>query len=74
MTPRGSGCGGEPGEVVRAQVAPRREVGVPVEAAFHGTDSSRLGFGSSDGCVLMAVPDVVDLYARVRLNTPVIVR
>jgi L,D-transpeptidase catalytic domain len=41
---------------------------------IHGTEASRLGIGCSDGCILMTVSNVIDLYSRVELNSPVIVR
>jgi len=41
-------------------------------AGFHGTaDVGSLGSRASHGCVRMAVPDVIDLYERVDVGTPV---
>jgi len=41
---------------------------------IHGTpDSAQLGTPGSHGCIRMAVPDVVDLYERVSVGTPVYV-
>jgi lipoprotein-anchoring transpeptidase ErfK/SrfK len=40
---------------------------------IHGVERGRFGLGSSDGCVVMSVTDVIDLFARVGPNTPVIV-
>jgi lipoprotein-anchoring transpeptidase ErfK/SrfK len=40
---------------------------------IHGIRQGRFGIGSSDGCVLMTAADVVDLYSRLELETPVIV-
>jgi L,D-transpeptidase-like protein/putative peptidoglycan binding protein len=40
-------------------------------AGIHGTaDSSSIGFAASHGCIRMRVPDVVQLYDRVPLHTP----
>jgi hypothetical protein len=40
-------------------------------AGIHGTaESSSIGSAASHGCIRMAVPDVIDLYARVPLHTP----
>ncbi len=40
-------------------------------AGIHGTaESSSIGSAASHGCIRMTVPDVVDLYARVPLHTP----
>jgi len=41
---------------------------------IHGTRPGPLGIGASDGCILMTVPDVIDLYDRVDRGTPIIVR
>lgn len=41
---------------------------------IHGTLPGPLGIGSSDGCVLMTVPDVIDLYDRLEPGVPVLVR
>jgi lipoprotein-anchoring transpeptidase ErfK/SrfK len=41
-------------------------------AGIHGTaESSSIGSAASHGCIRMAVPDVIDLYDRVPLHTPV---
>jgi lipoprotein-anchoring transpeptidase ErfK/SrfK len=40
-------------------------------AGIHGTaESSSIGSAASHGCIRMTVPDVIDLYARVPLHTP----
>lgn len=40
-------------------------------AGIHGTaDSSSIGFAASHGCIRMTVPDVIQLYDRVPLHTP----
>ena len=41
-------------------------------AGIHGTEEiSSLGSAASHGCVRMAIPDVIDLYDRVQVGTPV---
>ncbi|MDQ4082439.1 MAG: L,D-transpeptidase/peptidoglycan binding protein [Actinomycetota bacterium] len=41
-------------------------------AGIHGTDDiASLGEAASHGCIRMAIPDVIELYERVRLGTPV---
>jgi hypothetical protein len=43
-------------------------------AGIHGTaESSSIGSAASHGCIRMRVPDVIDLYARVPLHTPVFI-
>ena len=40
-------------------------------AGIHGTsDSSSIGFAASHGCIRMRIPDVIQLYGRVPLHTP----
>jgi lipoprotein-anchoring transpeptidase ErfK/SrfK len=40
-------------------------------AGIHGTaDSGSIGFAASHGCIRMTVPDVIQLYDRVPLHTP----
>ena len=40
-------------------------------AGIHGTaESSSIGSAASHGCIRMTVPDVIDLYGRVPLHTP----
>lgn len=49
-----------------------RWMGIYAGAGIHGTDSvSSLGSAASHGCVRMAVPDVIDLYDRTPVGTPV---
>ena len=41
-------------------------------AGIHGTDDTgSLGSAASHGCVRMAIPDVIDLYDRVDVGTPI---
>jgi lipoprotein-anchoring transpeptidase ErfK/SrfK len=41
-------------------------------AGIHGTDETgSIGHAFSHGCVRMLIPDVIDLYDRVRVGTPV---
>ncbi len=49
-----------------------RWMGIYNGAGFHGTDATySLGSAASHGCIRMAVPDVIDLYDRVDVGTPV---
>ena len=49
-----------------------RWMGFNGAAGIHGTaDSGSLGSAASHGCIRMAVPDVIDLYERVDVGTPV---
>ncbi len=49
-----------------------RWMGIYNGAGFHGTaDVGSLGSAASHGCVRMSVPDVIDLYDRVEVGTPV---
>jgi lipoprotein-anchoring transpeptidase ErfK/SrfK len=50
-----------------------RWLGFHGSIGIHGTHPRRLGLGASDGCVLMTVPDVIDLYAAVAPGTPLVV-
>jgi lipoprotein-anchoring transpeptidase ErfK/SrfK len=41
-------------------------------AGIHGTDETwSIGHDASHGCVRMTIPDVIDLYDRVPLGTPI---
>jgi len=49
-----------------------RWMGIFGGAGIHGTEeTSSLGQAVSHGCVRMSVPDVVDLYDRVEVGTPI---
>jgi len=49
-----------------------RWMGIFDGAGIHGTDDTgSLGSAASHGCVRMAVPDVIDLYDRVDVGTPI---
>ncbi len=49
-----------------------RWMGIYDGAGIHGTsDVSSLGSAASHGCVRMDVPDVIDLYDRVDVGTPI---
>ena len=40
-------------------------------AGIHGTDDvSSIGTAASHGCIRMRIPDVVELYDRVPVGTP----
>jgi lipoprotein-anchoring transpeptidase ErfK/SrfK len=59
--------GGAPNNPIRA-----RWLGIYDGAGIHGTtETGSLGSAASHGCIRMAVPDVVDLYPRVPLHTPI---
>jgi hypothetical protein len=49
-----------------------RWMGIYNGAGIHGTDDTgSLGSAASHGCVRMSVPDVIDLYDRVEVGTPI---
>ena len=49
-----------------------RWLGIFNGAGIHGTDeTSSIGHAFSHGCVRMTIPDVIDLYDRVQVGTPV---
>jgi lipoprotein-anchoring transpeptidase ErfK/SrfK len=49
-----------------------RWMGIDGGAGIHGTeDTGSLGSAASHGCIRMAIPDVIDLYDRVEVGTPV---
>ena len=49
-----------------------RWMGIFDGAGIHGTDvTSSLGTAASHGCVRMAIPDVIELYDRVPVGTPI---
>lgn len=49
-----------------------RWMGIFAGAGIHGTDDTgSLGSAVSHGCVRMAIPDVIDLYDRVDVGTPI---
>jgi lipoprotein-anchoring transpeptidase ErfK/SrfK len=49
-------------------------MGITAGAGIHGTsEPASLGSAASHGCVRMAVPDVIDLYDRVDVGTPVFI-
>ena len=49
-----------------------RWMGIYNEAGIHGTDAVKsIGRRASHGCIRMTIPDVVDLYDRVPVGTPV---
>jgi lipoprotein-anchoring transpeptidase ErfK/SrfK len=49
-----------------------RWMGIFNGAGIHGTDeTSSIGHAFSHGCVRMLIPDVIDLYNRVAVGTPV---
>lgn len=49
-----------------------RWMGIFSGAGIHGTDELySLGTAASHGCVRMSIPDVIDLYDRVEVGTPI---
>jgi lipoprotein-anchoring transpeptidase ErfK/SrfK len=51
-----------------------RWMGIYNGAGFHGTaDIGSIGSAASHGCVRMLIPDIVELYDRVEVGTPVFV-
>jgi lipoprotein-anchoring transpeptidase ErfK/SrfK len=51
-----------------------RWMGIFGGAGFHGTaDVGSIGTAASHGCVRMQIPDIIDLYDRVDVGTPVFV-
>jgi lipoprotein-anchoring transpeptidase ErfK/SrfK len=49
-----------------------RWMGIFEGAGIHGTDETwSLGSAASHGCVRMSIPDVIDLYDRVEVGTPI---
>jgi lipoprotein-anchoring transpeptidase ErfK/SrfK len=49
-----------------------RWLGIFDGAGIHGTDETwSIGHSASHGCVRMTIPDVIDLYDRVSVGTPV---
>jgi hypothetical protein len=61
--------GGDPRNPLKA-----RWIGFNGSVGFHGTASlGSLGTAASHGCVRMAPADVIDLYERVEVGTPVVV-
>ena len=59
--------GGTPENPLKA-----RWLGIFNGAGIHGTDETyTLGTAASHGCVRMSIPDVIDLYDRVRVGAPI---
>jgi hypothetical protein len=77
--PRSGWAGNLGGQVIpggsAANPLKARWIGFAPGVGFHGTaDLGSIGGAQSHGCVRMRVQDVVDLYRRVRIGTPVYVR
>jgi lipoprotein-anchoring transpeptidase ErfK/SrfK len=52
-----------------------RWMGVSGSVGIHGTGEPwSIGTRASHGCIRMAVPDVIDLFGRVAVGTPVLIR
>jgi lipoprotein-anchoring transpeptidase ErfK/SrfK len=74
--PNSAWAGDMAGEVVPGGIPENplkaRWMGIFDGAGIHGTDeTSSLGSAASHGCVRMAIPDVIDLYDRVDVGTPI---
>ncbi len=62
--------GGAPNNPLKA-----RWLGVNGSVGIHGTaEEWSIGSRASHGCIRMRVADVVDLYPRVPLGTPVLIK
>ncbi len=63
-------AGGDPSNPLRA-----RWMGVSGAVGIHGTGLPwSIGSRASHGCIRMTVPDVIDLFKRVEVGTPVLIR
>ena len=63
-------AGGTPGNPLKA-----RWMGITDGVGIHGTGEPwSVGSAASHGCLRMRVPDVVDLYPRVPVGTPILIR
>ena len=52
-----------------------RWLGIVSGVGIHGTaDEAWIGTRASHGCIRMRVADVIDLYPRVPVGTPVLIR
>jgi len=62
--------GGSPENPLKA-----RWMGIVNGVGIHGTgEPGSIGSAASHGCIRMTVPDVIDLYPRVPVGTPVLIR
>ena len=70
---RVGGFAGRSGDPARALEPAQGAVdGLLDGAGIHGTDEiGSIGHAFSHGCVRMLIPDVIDLYQRVNVGTPV---
>jgi lipoprotein-anchoring transpeptidase ErfK/SrfK len=73
--PNSSWAGDLAGQVIPpgpADPLKARWMGIFDGAGIHGTDETySLGSAASHGCVRMSIPDVIDLYDRVDVGTPI---
>ena len=61
-------------EGIRRTLLVARWIGFNGSVGFHGTKSAdSLGRAASHGCVRMDPSDVIDLYERLHVGTPVLV-
>lgn len=74
IVPHSSWTGSLAGSVITGADDPlkARWMGIFNGAGIHGTDETwSLGHAASHGCVRMSIPDVIDLYDRVQVGTPI---
>ena len=75
--PNSDWAGGLAGQVIPAGPSnplKARWLGFNGAQGFHGTaDVASLGTAASHGCIRMDIPDVIDLYDRVDVGTPVFI-
>ncbi len=74
IVPNSAWAGSLAGQVITGAGDPlkARWMGIFNGAGIHGTDETwSLGHAASHGCVRMSVPDVIDLYDRVQVGTPI---
>ena len=74
--PNSAWAGDMAGQVVPGGTAENplkaRWMGIFAGAGIHGTDQTgSLGTAASHGCVRMAIPDVIELYDKVPVRTPI---
>jgi L,D-transpeptidase catalytic domain/Putative peptidoglycan binding domain len=73
VVPHSAWAGSLAGQVITGADDPlkARWMGIFNGAGIHGTDETwSLGHAASHGCVRMSIPDVIDLYDRVQVGTP----
>jgi len=74
--PNSDWAGDKAGKLIPGGIAENplkaRWMGIYDGAGIHGTDETEsLGTNASHGCIRMSIPEVIELYKRVPVNTPV---